>query len=329
MSSIKENTRQKYEVASILHEYYDPESMSNQFTSHQKHAFKDMISCRSSASGGHINTCNNCGHKQIQYNSCRNRNCPKCQFIKGQRWVDNLKAKLLPCKYFHLVFTIPAELRALFMYNQKQCYDLLFKATAETIKKVVDKRHRVQTGSIGVMHTWTQTLEYHPHIHYILTAGGITDDQIEWRSISDKYLAPQEALSSVFRALLCRYLREGIERKAIELPPQSSSFKFLENKLFAKRWRVFIEKPFKGADSLVNYLGKYVHRVALSNRRIKNVEKGKVTLSCRDNKNKAKHRLVTMPAEVFITRFSKHIIPSGFYKIRYFGIFASVLSQNT
>lgn len=327
MKTLNNNCRQAYEVADVLRNYYQPKQMDNRLTTDQKKAFDDILKCRTATCGGHINVCNNCGYQQPQYNSCRNRNCPKCQFLKQQRWVDKLEAKLLPCRYFHLVFTIPAELRSLFMYNPKICYGLLFKASSETIKKVTFSRHRVKVGNIGVLHTWTQTLEYHPHIHYMLTAGGLTEDEMEWRAIDHRYLAPQKMLSGIFRALLCRYIREAFALGKLKSPACQYNYDSIEQTLFRKEWKVFVEKPFKGPRSLVRYLGKYVHRVALSNNRIKNIDNKNVTLSCRDNKNKHQKRLVHIPADVFIMRFAKHIVPSGFYKIRHFGVFASILSK--
>ncbi len=328
MEHNKINQKQKFEIADILRQNYNEQQWKGKLDFNQQKAFNDILKCRTSLCGGHISKCNKCDHQRQEYNSCRNRNCPKCQFVKQQKWVDKLKTKLLPVKYFHLVFTIPSELRSIFLQNQKQCYDFLFTAATQSIKKTTKSRYGFDVGFIGVLHTWTQTLEYHPHIHFIVTAGGISEDSMEWISVKNKYLVPQKTLSEIFRAILCRLIRESIKKKLIEIPDHIVDYKIeIENKIFSKNWKVFIEKPFKGPNSVVNYLGKYIHRVAISNSRIKSIDKQEVIITCRDNKNKAKPKSIKLTAEQFIKRFSYHIIPSGYYKVRHFGLFASVLSK--
>jgi hypothetical protein len=325
-TTYKKNTA---EVADIVNQYGPEYLEKHRLCPEQQKAYQAIINCRTSFMGGHLQECDQCGHQRPAYNSCRNRHCPKCQYIKQVQWVDKLKAQLPATRYFHLVFTIPSELHKLFYINQKVCYDLLFKAASTTLKQVAANPEFLgaETGAVAVLHTWGQTLTYHPHIHMIVPAGGLSSDQTEWVHAGKKFFLPVKALSKIFRGILCRRIGETISDEAIRLPEGISNFDELKKKLYEKNWNVFSKKAFGGAGSVVEYLGNYTHRVAISNNRIMNLDKGLVTFRWKDYRKALKGQYMELKATEFISRFFHHILPSGFYKIRYYGLLASANSK--
>jgi hypothetical protein len=291
-------------------------------------AIEDIIYCRTMSMGFHVDKCDQCGNLEFSYNSCRNRNCPKCQLSKQEVWTDKLKANILPNKHFHLVFTVPDIINPLFYLNQRQCYALLFKSAMEALKKTTKHYIGIECGAVTVLHTWGQTLNYHPHIHAIVPAGGPDQDGMQWIHSNNKFLVPIKAISAVFRALLVKNLVELLISKKIVLPQNSfTDIEDLKLQLYKKKWVVFAEKPMKGPQQVINYLGKYVNRVAISNHRIKSFENNKVSFAYKNYKDKGITKMMSLDAIEFINRFLHHILPSGFYKIRYFGIYASVNVQ--
>jgi len=319
----------KAEVADIIGQYGSEYLKTHPLCPVQQKAYQAIINCRTSFMGGHLQECDQCGHQRPAYNSCRNRHCPKCQYIKQVQWVDKLKAQLPPTRYFHLVFTIPSELHQLFYINQSVCYGLLFKAASTTLKQVAANPDFLgaETGAVAVLHTWGQALTYHPHIHMIVPAGGLSTDQTEWISSPKKFFLPVKALSKIFRAILCRMIGENISNGNIKLPDEVSNFADLKKQLYEKNWNVFSKKAFGGPSSVVEYLGNYTHRVAISNSRIVKLDSGKVTFRWKDYRKALKGQYMEMKADEFISRFFRHILPSGFYKIRYFGVLASANSK--
>jgi hypothetical protein len=319
-----ENKRQSVELADILASHAESFLQSHNLCPIQQKAFEDIRRCRTSALGGHNFLCDNCGHLRPEYNSCRNRHCPKCQFVKKAQWVDKLAANLPPVKHFHIVFTIPHYLNKLFYINQKQAYTLLFKAAGKALMQCAANPEYLgaQAGAVAILHTWGQTLSYHPHLHLIVPAGGLSQDQTEWIPAGKKFFLPVKALSAVFRGILCRLLEEAIKSGDINLPEDTADFKNIKDQCYLKNWVVYCEKPFSDANSLINYLGNYTHRVAISNHRIIAHENGKVTFSYKDYKSKSTVKQMTLDAQEFIRRFMQHILPSGFYKVRYFGFLA-------
>ena len=215
-----ENKRHTHELAHILAQF--GEQYHKQYNScfEQQKAMKAIISCRTSAMKGHIARCNNCGFEKQAYNSCRNKHCPKCQFIKQEKWVDKLKGRLLPTRHFHLVFTIPQELNSIFYINQRYCYSELFSAAWQAVHKATANPRFLgaQTGAVALLHTWTQTLMYHPHIHMIVPAGGLSEDQVEWVSSGNKFFVPIKVIGKIFRGILCRCIEKGIKDGDIKLP---------------------------------------------------------------------------------------------------------------
>lgn len=321
---------QKTEVADIIGQYGSEYLKTHQLCPVQQKAYQAIKACRTARMGGHLQTCDHCGHQKPIYNSCRNRHCPKCQYIKQVQWVDKLKSQLPLTRYFHLVFTIPFELHKLFYINQQLCYDLLFKASSATLRQGAANPEFLgaETGAVAVLHTWGQTLTYHPHIHMIVPAGGLSSDQTEWVYAGKKFFLPVKALSKMFRGILCRLLDEAISDGQIKLPEGISKFDDLKRKLYEKNWNVFSKKAFGGVASVVEYLGNYTCRVAISNSRIVKLKNGIVTFRWKDYRKALKGKYMELKVDEFISRFFHHILPGGFYKIRYYGLLASANSMS-
>jgi hypothetical protein len=316
------------ELADILISHKDSLLYGNRLCQVQIKAVDDIIKCRTSALGDHWDVCDSCGYTRVSYNSCRNRNCPKCQQSKQMVWVDKVTASIIPVKHFHLVFTFPDVLNPLFYINQKDCYAMLFKAAAEALKKNMNHYLKVESGAIAVLHTNGQTLNYHPHIHMIVPAGGIDTDGMQWIHSNTKFLVPIKALSAVFRGILCQLIGKQWQNNKLTIPDNfNPDFNVVKKMLYKTSWNVFAEKPIKGPEQIINYLGRYINRVAISNNRIKSYKDGKVTFSYSDNKTNTIGRLMTLKDTDFINRFIQHILPQGFYKIRYYGIYAQINSD--
>ncbi len=301
---------------------------SQRLATNQHQAFAAILACRTATMGSHTLICNTCEHQKICYNSCRNRHCPKCQYARQLVWVEKLKAKLLPVRYFHLVFTVPQVLRPLFYLNQKACYDLLFTSSALAVKKTSLNPVFLgaETGCLSVLHTWGQSLSYHPHIHMLVPAGGIDPDQSQWMSAHRKFFVPVKALSPIFRGILNAGLKDLLSKNLLRIPQDQtrlySNPELLKKALYEKSWHVYIKKTFKGAGQVISYLGRYTHRVAISNNRISSMDGENVSFRWKDYRDN-KQKIMTLHRHEFVRRFLHHILPSRFYKIRYYGILAS------
>ncbi|MBM3435879.1 MAG: IS91 family transposase [Bacteroidetes bacterium] len=319
-----ENRKQNTELADIFGRHREDFLKKHNLCPEQAKAYHAIVNCRTSVLGGHADRCDQCGHIRQSYNSCRNRHCPKCQFIKQVQWVDKLKANLVPVRYFHIVFTIPQCLHKTFYINQNIAYSLMFKATGEALRICAanPKYLGVQTGAVAVLHTWGQTLTYHPHIHTIVPAGGLSEDGMEWIPSGRKFFLPVKVLSQLFRGLLCRLIADAVSKNKIRLPDDLNSFDQLKDLMYAKPWVVYAKNPFDGPERVIEYLGNYTHRVAISNHRIIEEKDGKVTFRYKDYRSGQFNKQMTLDAEEFIKRFLRHVLPCGFYKIRYFGLFA-------
>ena len=268
-----------------------------------------------------MDKCANCDFAEPSYNSCRNRHCPKCQALAQARWLAERRRRILPTHYFHVVFTLPSELRQLARWNRKKLYGLLFRAASQTLLALGrdPKMLGAVLGVTAVLHTWTRDLRFHPHLHCIVTGGGLALDQDRWIASRKNYLFPVKVLAKLFRAKLLDGLKHARRKGELALPPRllsASAFKALITKLFNKNWVVYAKKPFAGADQVFAYLGRYTHRVAISNHRIINYDGLNVTIRTRGDDS------VTMTAETFIARFVEHVLPRGFTKIRHFGLMA-------
>jgi predicted RNA-binding Zn-ribbon protein involved in translation (DUF1610 family) len=316
------NQRQEIELSDIFLRYKEEYLEQNKLCPTQQKAFTDILSCRTSTLGGHIDKCEKCGYEKPAYNSCRNRHCPKCQYTRQIQWVDKLKSNLLPKRHFHIVFTIPGCLHKLFYINQKQAYSLLFKASNQALKVCASnpKYLGAQTGAVSVLHTWGQTLTYHPHIHMIVPAGGLSEDGMEWINTSKKFFLPVKVLSALFRGILSRLLEESICKEEIKLPEDIESYEYLKKQIYAKKWVVYAKSPFASPQRVIEYLGNYTHRVAISNHRIISVKNHKVTFRYKNYRTGNMSGIISLDVMEFIKRFMQHILPSGFCKIRYFGI---------
>lgn len=272
--------------------------------------------------GGHVDACSDCGMVRISYNSCRNRHCPKCRGNKREAWIAAREADLLPVPYFHVVFTLPDTLNRLALHQPKAVYDALFEAAWGTINTfgINPKNLGAATGMISILHTWGQQLSLHPHLHCIVPGGGLSK-QGKWKTAKShgKYLFPVKAMSKVFRAKYVEALKARIH-------PEKS----LMNELFKKEWVVFAKRPFFGnPKSVIEYLGRYTHKIAISNHRIKGIDEKTVTFSYKDYRKGARQCLMRLDAMEFIRRFSMHILPKGFVRIRHFGILSSTSKKET
>ena len=324
-----ENKKHTIELADILQNGISDYKKEHTIIQTQQKAVNDIIACRTSKLGGHSKTCNNCGFIKYAYNSCRNRHCPKCQFVKQEQWVDKLAHNLLPCKYYHVVFTVPKELHSTIYLNQKRCYSLMFNAASQAIIKAAANPDYLgaQAGALAVLHTWTQTLCFHPHIHMLVPAGGLSDDGMEWIKAGKKFFLPQKVLSRIFRGILVRLIKEELEKGVIRFPESIINFDKLKRQAYQKDWNVFIKKPFRGVNSVLKYLGRYTHRVAISNSRFTELSEKHISFRYTDNKDKAKRKIMTLEISEFIRRYLQHILPANFYKIRYIGILANINSK--
>lgn len=278
---------------------------------------KAIGDCRTAALGGHKQQCSCCGHEQYQYNSCRNRHCPKCQAVNREKWIWHREQELLPVSYFHIVFTLPSELNSLTIHKPRQIYNSLFTAAWQTIRKFgEDPKHLGgQTGMTSVLHTWGQNLSLHPHLHCIVPGGGLTIAG-KWKKARNKgkYLFPTKALTKVFRAKFVSLVRgTGIEMDQLTA-----------KRIFQKPWVVYAKQPFLGPSQVIEYLGRYTHKIAISNHRIKRIDPdGTVHFLWKDYRNGGKRSAMQLSAAEFLRRFCQHILPSGYVRIRHYGILSS------
>jgi hypothetical protein len=269
--------------------------------------------CRTAELGGHIDACDGCGNLSISYNSCRNRHCPKCQGKNREEWIEARSTELLPVPYFHVVFTLPEAINSLAMHQPKIVYDTLFEATWETLQKF-GKAKEIQLGMIAVLHTWGQQLSLHPHLHCIVPGGGV-DKEGQWQNIraNGTFLFPIKALSKVFRAKFCEKLKKK----------EPIKYEQVRQELWQKPWVVFAKRPFGSTKSVVEYLGRYTHKIAISNHRIKSIDAQNVTFDYKDYRQNGFRKQMTLTHREFIRRFALHILPKRFVKIRHYGFLSS------
>lgn len=314
--------RPAFEVADVLNTHWLNITRSLSLNSWQWRTLDAIRRCRTASLGGHIDQCSSCGHLRISYNSCRNRHCPKCQQVQRERWILAREADLLPVPYFHVVFTLPQELNQLCLYEPANIYKLLFDTAWSVIRSfALDQKHLgAETGMISILHTWGQNLSLHPHLHCIVPGGGLTKAG-HWKySRSDGgFLFPVKAMSSVFRARFVATLRSRI--KGIDKP--------FYNSLFKHPWVVYAKLPFGGPKQVIEYLGRYTHKIAISNHRISAITDTLVTFRYKDYRDQSKTKLLTLQASEFIRRFSLHILPKAFPRIRHYGILSSRRKQKT
>jgi len=283
--------------------------------------------CRTAALGGHVEQCDACGHQRITYDSCRNRHCPRCQSLARAQWLEDWQAELLNVEYFHVVFTLPEEIAAIAFQNKKVVYDILFQASAETLRTIAaDPEHLgAEIGFLTVLHTWGQTLMHHPHVHCVVPGGGISPDRSRWIACRPGFFLPVKVLSRLFRRLFLAALQKAFAAGKLTFHSQLEPLR--DAKAFAKylapvaqsEWVVYAKPPFGGSAQVLNYLARYTHRVAISNNRLLSMGDGKVSFLWKDYKHDCARRTMTLDADEFIRRFLLHVIPHGYHHIRHYG----------
>jgi hypothetical protein len=288
--------------------------------------------CRTAALGGHIDACIRCGHRAtISYNSCRNRHCPKCQTGARERWIQARRRELLPSPYVHVVFTLPPQLAALALQNKKVIYGLLLRASAETLLEVArNPRHLgAEIGFFSVLHTWNQKLQIHPHVHCVVPAGGLSLDHTRWIRSRPRFFLPIQVLRRVFRGKFVAALKSAFQHDQLHLSgdlallAQPQIFAAWLRPLFRKDWIVYSKPPFGGPEYVLQYLGRYTHRVAISNHRLVSFTDGQVTFRWRDSAHNNEQKLMRLSLDEFLRRFLLHLLPKGFVRIRHFGFLAN------
>lgn len=313
-------------IADILREFSPALST---MTADQARVVRDLVACRTAVFGGTVQQCDHCGHREVVYHSCGNRHCPRCQCLNQARWLEAQQQHLLPVEYFHVVFTVPQVLHPLFRARPETAYSLLFQAVSETLKEVALNPERLgaRIGFTAVLHTWTQTLLYHPHIHCVVPGGGLSEDRTRWISCKPGFLLPVKVLSQVFRGKLLAKLQKAVDKGDLAFDPQQAQTLF--HKSACKPWVVFSKRPFAGPQQVINYLGRYTHRVAISNHRLVSVSEGKVTFRYKDRAHGDKQKTMTLSGEEFARRFLLHVLPNGFVKTRYYGFLANAVRDKS
>ncbi len=321
----------KPDVAAIFCRYGDPYCQTNGISAEQLKVLNLIKICRTSALGGHLEQCDGCGFQRPAYNSCRNRHCPKCQTLAKEKWLNERRSELLPCGCFHLVFTLPHEPNALVMVNKRLLLGLLFKTATDVLQSFAkDPKWRLggKLGLVAVLHTWTQTLRDHFHLHCLVPAGALSFDESSWISARNNFLFCKKALAKAFKHRYINQLVVLYENGKLKFCGQSQAlakkdaFGRMIRTLRKKQWIVYAKRPFAGPDQVLDYLGRYTHRVAISNNRIVSMQNGTVTFTYRDRSDENKIKPMSLAATEFIRRFLLHVLPDGFVKIRYFGFLA-------
>jgi len=283
--------------------------------------------CRTAALGGHLEQCDSCGHQRPAYHSCRNRHCPKCQSLARAQWLQDRQAELLPVEYFHVVFTVPEEIAAIAYQNKEVVYGILFRATAETLRTLAadPKRLGAEIGFLAILHSWGQNLLFHPHLHCVVPGGGISADRKRWIACRPRFFLPVRVLSARFQRLFLEHLQAAFDTgqlrffASLEHLRDPQAFLQYLAPLRKKKWVVYAKPPFGGPEQVLNYLGRYTHRVAISNHRLLNIDHGKVAFRWKDYRHHDQRKTMTLDADEFIRRFLLHVLPDGFQRLRHYG----------
>lgn len=312
------------ELAQIFRAHAPP---SEQLGRDRRRVVQDVVRCRTPLLGGHLQVCDRCGREKPFYNSCRNRHCPKCQSLDQARWVEAQARSLLPVPYFHVVFTVPTALHPFFLSDRRAGYALLFEAALGALHAVCQRRLGATPGTIAVLHTWSQTLLFHPHIHCIVTGGGLSPARDRWIASRPGFLVPVRALSKVFRGKLLELFDRSLRVRSAGVGPGLGSR--LLRQAAAKDWVVYCKAPMTGPDQVLRYLGRYTHRIAIGHERLVDLQNGRVTFRYRDRQHANAAKTLTLAAPDFIRRFLLHVLPSGFVRIRHFGLLANALRSSS
>jgi hypothetical protein len=301
----------------------------------QRRVMRDIERCRTAQLGGHVEQCDACGHQRISFNSCRSRHCPKCQSLTRAQWLEDRQAELLPVEYFHVVFTVPQKIAAIAYQNKAVVYDILFRATAETLRTIsADPKHLgAEIGFIAILHTWGQSLLHHPHLHCVVPGGGISPDGEHWVACRPGFFLPVRVLSRLFRRLFLQELQQAFDDDQLHF---FNSFATLQDRAaFARylappahaEWVVYAKPPFGGPQQVLEYLGRYTHRVAISNNRLLDFTDGSVTFQWKDYRHESRSKVMRLGAQEFVRRFLLHVLPTGFQRIRHYGLLANCHRQ--
>jgi len=321
--------RPKLEVADIFRRYGAAyrQQHAGSLSRGQRRVMSAIELCRTAALGGHVEQCDSCGHQRPAYNSCRNRHCPKCQSLARAQWLEDRQTELLPVEYFHVVFTLPEEIGAIAYQNKELLYGILFRATAETLRTIAaDPKHLgAAIGFLAVLHTWGQNLLFHPHLHCVVPGGGISVDDKRWIACRPGFFLPVRVLSRMFRRLFLEHLQAAFDAGKLQF--FSSLQPLRDPKAFAAylaplrqtEWVVYAKPPFGGPEQVLNYLGRYTHRVAISNNRLLDTDNGKVCFRWKDYRDHNQQKMMTLEADEFIRRFLLHVLPDRFQRIRHYG----------
>lgn len=317
-------------IQDIFQQFYLQHREQYTPSSQQAKAAEDIMNCRTQTLGGHVYRCEECGYSTIQYNSCRNRHCPLCQGVAKAIWVDQRSRDILNAPYFHVVFTMPVPLHPLIYQNKELLYNLMYKAVAETLSELSqDEKHLgAQIGFFSLLHTWGQDLHYHPHIHTVVLAGGLTKLN-QWRNTSKKFFISVKKLSKKFQGKFLYYLKQYYRQNLLEFYGDAEryrepkDFENLVSQCYTESWYSYTQRTFSGPMAVIKYLGRYTNRIAISNARIVSMDDHTVTITVKDYKDGNKTKMLTLGGVEFIRRFLMHILPKGFVKVRHYGLLAN------
>lgn len=327
------SARTKVQLADVYRAHGQAYARTHRLSHAQRKAMRAIVECRTVALGGQRESCQRCGYSRYRYYSCRNRHCPQCQSLARAQWLEDRQRDLLPTPYFHNVFTLPHELNPLVLYserNRRALWGLLFKSASETLLAFGRNNLGGTIGLTLVLHTWDQQLRPHFHVHAVVAGGALAEDRSRWIDSGRNFLFPVKALSCVFRGKYVEGIEKLLAANQLDLPPQlvdSDKQRQLLRKLRRKAWVVYSKRPFAGPKKLLDYLGRYTHRVAISNQRLASLEEGQVTFTYRDRRDGDRKKSMRLPAEEFIGRFLKHVLPKGFMRIRHYGLLANRSKQ--
>ncbi len=322
--------RPSFEVADVVRAHGDEYRRARSPSAAQIKVMGHLETCRTAALGGHLDKCVDCAHERPSYNSCRDRHCPKCQGPRRAEWLAGRLERLVPTEHFHVVFTLPQELRPLALGNKRLLYSLLFKAASQTLKTIAgDPKHLgAQLGFTAVLHTWGQKLGAHPHLHCVVTGGGLSKDGKRWVRKGRAFLLPVPVLSKLFRGKFLAGLQRARETGqlrlggSVEALSTPHGWAMLRDRLYNKKWLVYAKRPFGGPKQVFAYLGRYTHRVAITNHRIEDILGGTVCFSYRDYADENRKKTLQLTAKEFLRRFLLHVLPKGFVRIRHYGLYA-------
>lgn len=331
MTSAAANDRSPLELARIVREHGAEFLARCRVNRTQGRVLRDLVRCRTAMLGGHVEQCGHCPYQRVAYNSCRNRHCPKCQGSVAARWMQDRTEDLLNVPYFHVVLTVPQVVAELALQNPRVVYWILFRAAAQTLLNVAaDPRHLgAKIGLLAVLHTWGQRLHHHPHVHCVVPGGGLSPDGTRWVFARKRFFLPVRVLSRVFRGRFLALLKKAYARQELEfhgrLAPlrQAGAWQHWLNVAARREWVVYAKQPFGGPAAVLQYLARYTHRVAISNRRLLALRDGQVTFRYRDSADGNQQRTMTLSAVEFLRRFLLHVLPRGFVRIRHFGLLAN------